>query len=349
MAKKRIFELPETKGKFELSGIVNGTKKDNFYKEIKTNSKKNMRIVNYGLSYDKDCAVYENLTGMEKEKVYFSKKNKDNKVETEAVSWADRFSFNKEGYRLMGVNTGVKKKLNEEGKEVNDKKVLTEFDSAKEIAENLVDGKSVFTKGKIEFSSFTDDKGNNRRSVKLVPNQVSLCSDIDFSKEDFTPKHNFNQVIVFMGIEKEKVDEKETGRAIVSAKIVNYDSIEDAEFIIEKKELMALFKKNLKPYTAIKVSGNIVSKQETETVVDTDVWGDEDEMEKAKSSFKTEFVITGAKPSTIDKETYTQEKIEAAIEAVKKSKRAESDFGSSNDDDSWGDTATDTDDEDFDW
>ena len=127
MAKKRIFELPETKGKFELSGIINGTKKDNFYKEIKTKTKKNMRIVNYGLSYDKDCAVYENLTGMEKEKVYFSKKTQDNKVETEAVSWADRFSFNKEGYRLMGVNTGVKKKLNEEGKEVNDKKYLVFF------------------------------------------------------------------------------------------------------------------------------------------------------------------------------------------------------------------------------
>lgn len=345
---KRIFELPETKGKFELSGKITGTKKDGFVKSIKTKSNRNMKFVNYGVTYDKDCTVYEDIQGMENDYVYFSKRSEEKGAppNTEKVNWADRFSFNKEGYRLIGNNIGVKKKINEEGKEVNDKKILTDFDAAKEISENLQDEQSVFTKGNIEFSSFVTDKGETRRKVKFVPNQVSLCREIDFEKEDFESQNNFQQVIVFMGIEKEKVDEKETGRAIVSAKIVNYDSIENTEFIICDSSLSMLFKKNLKPYTAIKVSGKIVTSQLTETVTDTDSWGEEDEMEKAKSSSKTELIITGAKPSTIDKETYAKDKIESAEEAIRKSKRAEDDFGSTTENVSWGE---DSEDDEVDW
>ena len=74
--KGRIFDLPETKGSFQLKGIVTGTEKDKFYKEIKTRSNKDMRIVNFGVTYDEDSALYVNIQGMEQENVYFSKKVK---------------------------------------------------------------------------------------------------------------------------------------------------------------------------------------------------------------------------------------------------------------------------------
>ena len=342
--KGRLFELPETKGSFQLKGIVTGTEKENFYKEIKTKSNKDMRLINFGVEYEDGHTLYANLQGMEQDNVYFSKKaeNKGDKPETVTVPWADRFSYNREGFRLIGKNIGVKKKVDCDGKTVNDKKVLTDFDACKEIGENLKDGASVFLRGTLEFSSFTDDKGNKKSSTKLIPGQISLCSDVDFDDEKFTQQNDFNQVIVFMGIEQEKENDKPTGRFVVSAKIITYSTIEDAEFIIENKDLASKFKKSLKPYYAIKVSGHMVSSIQTEVVEDDDNWGEEDAIEKVSAPAKREFVITGAKGSSIDKELYTEEKIADAIAKINKANKAEDDFGSDDSDD-WGDADLDTD------
>ena len=236
--KGRIIDLPETKGSFQLKGIVNGVSKDKFYKEIKTKNNKDMRMINFGVDYEDGCALYVNLQGMEQDNVYFSKKaeKKGDKPETVKVPWTDRFSYNREGFRLIGKNIGVKKKVDETGKVVNDKKILTDFDACKEVAENLKDNASVFIKGNLDYSSYIDN-GNKRTSTKLVPSQISLCADIDFMNENYTKQNDFNQVIIFIGIEQEKENEKPTGRFVVTAKIVTYNSIEDVEFIIEDRNL----------------------------------------------------------------------------------------------------------------
>ena len=342
--KGRLFDLPETKGSFQLKGIVTGTEKENFYKEIKTKSNKDMRLINFGVEYEDGHTLYANLQGIEQDNVYFSKRaeNKGDKPEIAKVPWADRFSYNREGFRLIGKNIGVKKKVDSDGKTVNDKKVLTDFDACKEVGENLKDGASVFLRGNLEFSSFTDDKDNKKSSTKLIPGQISLCADVDFDDEKFTQQNDFNQVIVFMGIEQEKENDKPTGRFVVSAKIVTYSTIEDAEFIIENKDLASKFKKSLKPYYAIKVSGHMVSSIQTEVVEDDDNWGEEDAIEKVSAPAKREFVITGAKGSSIDKELYTEEKIADAIVKINKANKAEDDFGSDDSDD-WGDADLDTD------
>ena len=345
--KGRLFDLPETKGAFQLKGIVFGMEKDTAFKEIKTKSGKPMRMLNFGASYLDGETLYVNLQGMEQENVYFSKRaeKKGEKAETVKVPWADRFSYNREGFRLIGKNIGVKKKVDSEGKTVNDKKVLTDFDACKEVKENLKDGSSVFIRGNLDYSSFTDDKGNKRTSTKLVPNQISLCSEIDFNDEKFEKQNDFNQVIIFMGIEQEKDDnDKPTGRFIVLAKIVTYNNIEDVQFIIEDKALANKFNKSLKPYNAIKVSGHMISSTQTETVTtdDDDNWGEEDSIEKVSAPTKREFIITGAKGSSIDNELYTEENVTEAIAKIKNANKAEESFGSDSNDD-WGD-GTDLDD-----
>lgn len=340
--------MPETKGSFQLSGVVTGTKKDDFLKEGKTKTNKDMSTVNFGITYEPKKTLYVKLQGIAQDNVYFSKKSekKGEKSVTEKVPWANRFDFNRDGFRLIGKNIGVQKTTNEKGEEVNDKKILTDYDAAKEIGKYLVDDKSVFTKGNFDYSHFADDKGNICRRVRLVPQQVSLCKPIDFADDDFVPTADFNQTIVFMGIEQEKENDTATGRFIVSAKIVNYSTIEDAEFIIEEKKLADLFKKNLKPYTAIKVSGKMTCNIQTEEVEDDDSWGEEDKMEKVKSPVRYEFVITGAKPSTIDKELYTEEKMNAAYAAIAKKDKAENDFGNTNTDEDWGEALATADDDD---
>lgn len=344
MAKERIFNLPETKGAFQLKGIVTGTKKDGFSKSLKTKTNKDMNIVNFGVEYDEGKTLFVNLQGTETDNVYFSKKaeKKGDKPETVAVPWVNRFTYNREGFKLIGKNIGVTKKLDEKGNEVNDKKVLTDFDACKEVAEHLKDEKSVFIRGKIDYSSSTDDKGNTKHYTKLVPDQISLCSPVDFEDDKFESQNDFNQVIIFKRIEKEKVDDKETGRAIVSALIVTYKTIENVEFIMTDTKLMSLFRKNLKPYYALQVSGHIISEVSTEEVVNEDSWGEEDAMSKVKAPAKREFVITGAKPSTIEKKLYSQVKVEEALEKIRKANKAEEDFNSSSDED-WGDVSDDDD------
>lgn len=335
--KGRLFDLPETKGAFQLKAIVTGMEKDKAYKEIRTKSNREMRMLNFGATYEDSKTLYINLQGMEQENVYFSKRaeKKGDKPETAKVPWADRFTYNREGFRLIGKNIGVKKKIDSEGKTVNDKKVLTDFDACKEIKDNLKDGSSVFIRGNIDYSSFVDNNGNKKTSTKLIPNQVSLCADIDFNDEKFEKQNDFNQVIIFMGIEQEKSDnDKPTGRFIVLAKIVTYSNIEDVEFVIEDTSLANKFRKSLKPYNAIKVSGHMISATQTETVENDDEWGEEDNIEKVSAPTKREFIITGAKGSSIDKELYTEENVMEAIAKIRNANKAEESFGSTSDD--WG-------------
>ena len=343
--KGRLFDLPETKGSFQLKGVVSGVEKENFYKEIKTKSNKDMRMINFGVGYAEGSTLYVNLQGMEQENVYFSKKaeKKGDKPETAKVPWADRFSYNREGFRLIGKNIGVKKKVDENGKTVNDKKVMTDFDACKEVNDNLKDGTSVFIRGSLDYSSFLDNNGNKKTSTKLVPNQISLCSEIDFNDENFTQQNDFIQVIVFMGIDQEKENDKPTGRFVVSAKVITYSNIEDVEFIIENKDLANKFKKSLKPYNAIQVSGHMVASTQTETVEDDDDnWGEEVSMEKVLAPTKREFIITNAKGSTVDKELYTETNVTEAMSKITQANKAENDFGGDASDDNWGETGLDS-------
>lgn len=338
MAKERLFDLPETKGSFQIKGVVNGTEKDSFYKDITTKNGKEMRFVNFGVTYEDKKTLFLSIQGVEQDNVYFSKKAEKpgEKGDTQKVAWADRFKYNREGYRLIGSNIGVKKKVDETGKLVNDKKVLTDFDACKEINENLKDGSSVFCRGRLDYSSFTDNQGNKRTSTKLIPNQVSLCADCDFSDVEYEKQNDFNQTIIFMGIEQEKENDKPTGKFIVLAKIVTYNSIEDVQFYIENKALADKFRKSLKPYWSIKVSGHMVSETVTETVSDVDdEWGEADAMTKVSAPTRRIFLITGASGSSIDKEIYSEDKVNAAIAKINKAKNAEESFGD------WGDNKLD--------
>ena len=321
MAKERLIKLPETKGEFKICGKVVGTQKgDKFFTNKKTKNGKDMNLLSFGVETKEDSTVYVSLNGMERDSVYFykrpDKKNGEEKGTTKKVDWVDRASFKEEGYRLIGVNVGVTKKLNEKGEEVNENRTLTEYDACKVVADNLQDDQFVFTKGKLEFSSYKSDNGDRKRSSKFVPNQISLCKPIDFSKDDFKEVNSFKQDIIFMGISKDETD-KDDIKFSVDTKIVTYNSIEDAEFIIRNKSLASSFKKNLKPYTLITVWGVINNKVESEEETETDCWGEANNFDTVKKSFIRELVITGADPSKIDTITYSEEAMDEAVRAIK--------------------------------
>lgn len=321
MAKPSVHGLMETKGTFQLRGVVTNTEKNDFYKEGSTPTGKPKRSVKFGVKYDKKSTANISLNGYVKKEVFFYKKENGKSI-TERVPWEERFTFSKEGFRLIGVNCGVKKIMNSNGEVENDKKTLTEFDACKEIGENLHDDVSVFVTGKLDFGSFDET-----RYERFVPTQVSLCRDVDFSTENFTPISYFTQRIMFMGISQEEKSGIKTGRFVVSAKIVTYSSIEDAEFIVENATIANTFRKALKPYNAIEVFGTISINTSTDTVDDDNIWGAPNPMERVNSSTKKEFIIIGAKESSLDRDVYSKELVEQAMIKIKNAKEAKNDFG----------------------
>lgn len=327
--------LPQTKGIFKLRGFVTGMQRDNTFKDIETRSGKKMNLLNFGVETAPESTVFVTVQGMERDEVYFSKRVGNGKTETKKVAWAKRFDDQGEGYELIGVAVGLEK--DENGKNV--KHTYTEFDAAEKIYEQLEDGMPVFVQGEIEFSSFKRDNGEISRNKRFNVRQIYNSSNVDFEAPDFKETSDFKQKIIFMNIEKD--NESEESRFIVEAKIVNYNSIEDAEFIIYNKALANNFRGKLKPYTAIDVWGKIVNKIDTDEVEEvSNVWGEEDTFKRINKSYVRELVITGASPDSIDTETYTEEAIEEAIKKLNSEGQVDS---------SWGDSDSDISDEDLPW
>ena len=227
----RIFNLPQTRGSFEMAGKVTGTQRSNFYNEKETKSGVMRRVLSFGVQTSNENTFYIDLAGMPRDKVYFFRRaDKDKGIEKDKkeVAWKDRLTYvAPEGYDMIGVKVGVTKKTNESGKVINDNKTLTDFDAAKEISENLHDGDNVYVRGNIEYSTY-----NGKHQIRFVPTQVSLSSkEIDFDAEGFEELALFTQTIVYTGCRKSD----EGDEVIVDAKIVNYNTIEDAEFFIDYK------------------------------------------------------------------------------------------------------------------
>ena len=349
MAKsKKLFDLPQTKGEFQLRGLVTGTMKNNFFTEKKTKNGNNFRALNFGVEFDDKQTAYLTLNGMERKSVYYYNA-KDKK--TVDVAWKDRDKVPGEGYRLIGVNVGLER---DEEDDSNVKYTLTDYDAAKYASEHLEDGMSVFVKGNLEFDSYTDGKGETKRSRKLVPTQISRCSkDVDFDSEDFEALSDFKITIVYQDIEKEKDESgKDTGRFVLSALVVNYSSIVPVDFIVEDAKLATLMKKNLKPFNSIEVTGKFKSSVLVEEVTNEDEWGEKSSFDRVSAPRVFSLVVTGAKPSSIDREAYTEENISTARRAIANKDKVESNFGEKKaeaaSNDGWGDDSS-FDNEDIPW
>lgn len=346
MAKKRIFDLPQTKGEFQIRGNASGVLKQNFFTSKKTKNGNDMNLLNFGVNYDEGQTAYMTLNGTVNKAVYYYN---GEKKDTKEVAWAQRDKCPADGYNLIGVRVGLETTTDENGKVSNIKKTMVDYDAAAYISKHLKDNMPVFVKGSLEFDSYTDKKGEVRRSQKLIPNQISLCSKpIDFEDEDYKVLADFKTTIVFESIEKEKDSKgKETGRFVVSALHIGYSTITNTSFVVEDAKLAQLMKKNLKAYTAIEVSGKCKSTIVVEEVTEEDDWGVKSSFDRVDTPRVFEFVITGAKPGTIDRGTYTEDNIAEARRAIANKDKAEKNYGDKKEttttDDGWGDTSSDAD------
>lgn len=338
MAKKRILDLPETKGEFKVRGIVKGTGKDNFFNSTTTKNNKKMNIVKFGVQTDENSTVYLDINGMERDSVFFYQKptEKGEKGVTKEVEWTKRNSFNEEGFEIIGTKLGLEKIIDEKGKERNDNRSYAEYDACAVLKEKLKEDTTIFARGKIEFSTFVNKNENIIRATKFIPSQISEGKPVDFTDEDFAPVSDFQQTIVFVEANKDDSDPSDV-KGVIQAKIITYSTIEDAEFIVRNTKLFKNFKTKMKPYTAIKVWGDIHNKILIEEVKEDDGWGSQNSFNVLDNKkFERELVITGADPQTIDTETYSEKEIEKAVALINENKKAKSEYGTNTEETSWG-------------
>lgn len=333
MANKVDLGCKQLRGTFQMSGKVSGRMSQNFFTEGTSSNGKAYRKVRFGLEIEQGKTVYLDLFGSASDTCYISKRTtlSDGKVQndTQQIPWSQRMEFEKnpkyKGYQMIGVTCGCKKVLDSKGIERNDVKHLTAYDACDEI-QNLHDNDSVFIRGNIEYQTY-----NGTHRVNFVPTQVSLCKEIDFDDMDYVPNARFTQPLVLMGVEANK----ESGEYDVQAKIVNYSTVEDAEFHI-KKDFSGLAKtmKKLGSYVHLKVHGRIAVEGEVQQIEEDSEWGVQtNPMERIASPFVRKLIIEGADPQSVDKESYSEEIIEHAIEVASSIQNAKNDYGESED---WG-------------
>lgn len=331
MAKARIIDLPQMRANFQVSGLVSGVEKNNFYQEKTTKNGGTMRLLNFGTKINnEDDTVYISLTGMPRDNVYFSRReNKEKGItkDTKAVAWADRKTFvPAEGYNMIGIGVAMERKPDANGIERAVRKTMTEFDACETLAAELTDDMPVFARGEIEFSSY-----NGTHRTRFNMNNLTHTKPIDMSAEGFTPNAKFTCPIIFMGIDK---DDAIPGRFIINAKFVTYGSVEDIELCTYNENLAKTMRKSLKPYTYIEVWGAINIVKSVVVEENGDIWGESNAMRPTVTApTMRELAVTGADSSTIDKETYNEVAVEEAIAKIKAKDQATADYTGKQ---SWG-------------
>ena len=352
---KNPLGIPETRGKFKISGTVFGVESERFYNEKNTRNDKPRRSVNFGVQYDKEQSCFINMAGMEQKSVYYSKRTKDasgkdvnNTVE---VPWAERMTFAQEGYSMIGTKIGLEQTVDANGSVKNVNKIFTPWDACEYVHNHLKDDMPVFIYGDISYSKYNDVTRKSFEPAQMYREK----SAPDFDADDFEAVGAFQQKLVYMGIRKESNE-----RAVVSAKIVTRTTIEDAEFVVEHPGLARTLHKHVKPYTCFEAVGyirevkNETSEEKSTSNLSNLDWGDVNPMDTKRESTHIELVITRVLENTIDTEVYKEEAMEKAMLAAKSLKNAKKDFGEKDDEaaSDWGKGSAINDDdeeEDGDW
>lgn len=347
MAKERLHELKQTTNSFQVRGLVSGTKSKRFYSNGTSKGGSDWNAVEFGVKIAENKTVYIKLNGFARDEVFYYKKGENGEKGTTArVKWKDRSKAPGKDYRLIGVNISTDK--DDSGKNINE--TFVEYDAVEFLKGHLHDGDSVFIKGNLVFSSYTDKDGNVRRKTEFVPTQISYTNEpVDFDADDYKEMAEFENTIVFKSIDKEEDENgKATGRFILSGYSIGYNNVENVAFTIDADhaKVANAIKKKMKAGNSIKTYGRIVVQNHIETApAEDDGWGSTETspMEKITAPTTREYVVYKVDGNTFDTETYTEKAIADALKKIKAAKQAAANFGDKpnsavkNDADDWGD------------
>lgn len=362
--------LEETKGGMIVIGKLKGVLKDNFYKETTTKAGKPARYLNFGVEYENGKTLYINASGFTKQKVYFSVGDgAGGFLAPIAIDWDKRATYKAKDTKAMGIEIGIEKTVNENGKTETIVKNFVEFDAVEYLSQQLVelgDNTMIEVYGKIEPQEYMKG-GDLVKSTKFVLKRIYLFdgNTEKMSEKDKKATHCFHQNLIVNEVKKVKnaiVDEdgtvKEPATFNILGQVVGYKSITNTTLTMTDSKLAKTLRDvliNTKDTFKVEVHGliNVIKNEETtnEEVDDNDGWGSEDVSAKTTKNTKTELFVEGAKKETLDKEHYTKALVEKYISSLNKDKVVEDNFSDkdnttlveSSDDDEWDSEWGDTD------
>lgn len=311
---------------FIIEGVVFGMNSAKTYVEKEGSG---FRMLNLGIRVSSNENLYLSLSGSPKNDVFWSKRDKDGKTDTIRLKQGEK-SPGKD-YRPIGVAVKLEKN--------GEIKYFSSYDACLYLKENLTDGMSVFVKGKVEFSSWTDKDGNIKRGQKLVPNSIYIKdTPIDFNDEKYVKRADVTQGVVFLGVER---PQEGSEYATIKCGVVGYNSWEEIE-LPSLVNVAKTLNNRIKPYTSISLNCGFEIESGEEEVeveeVDGD-WGQSSKVNVQRKPVTVKLLVLGAEPKSIDSETYNKKTIEEwvqYIENVKKSKEAESSKNFESQDGDWG-------------
>lgn len=284
----------------------------------------------FGVRTNENSTLIVRMSEVMKDNVYYGT-NIDGKYQSYQIPWNDRYNENvikavcgtKDATLSFGKKFGLFKEKTKNGEERNVVKTLTTYDTIKEMKKlkdngTIFDGISVSVNGRVLVNTQSKKENGesiNRKYITLEPNDIYSHKNIDFSQMDENEiKRNsiFDMEIII------KEFNEYNNETILTAYVVGSDFIEEMEFGFTVPKLVKAFK-SLAPYTMIRVHGTIVQQIQEETiVVEDDPFDDGSGSYVVNKGFsKMLFLIGKGDPETIDSETYTEENIEKAKQALR--------------------------------
>lgn len=297
--------LQPTYGNFQVTGTVKGFLKN---KEGQTVSSgvtmngapwKSMRMLIQTTEYN---TITVELFGMKTDKIRASKKvgtTYDNKD----FSWDSRYSLT-DGYSLSGMDA-ITYTEDEIKQTKNTNVVKVAYDAIDEITELYAEGDAVFIRGNLGFNVY-----NGNVNLRCAMQRLLRADESKFEIEGNEPCSKFEQTIIVRSTELSK----EEGKMYVDAIVVldKNGNFAEKEFYLDiagenEREKLAKNIRRLKPYSIIKVTGDIINEAivSSETIVEDDGWGEDKQMQrKTIEGYNNALRITMADPSSILEAAY---------------------------------------------
>ena len=287
-------KITQTKSFFRLHGIimnkdtVNSKGKKGFT-EGKTKNNDNYRALKFMVKTSSSNMVPVEMFGMPRDKVYLYNKKLPKGSNTKSVAWKDR------------------------NKDIKDYELIKpEFDSTLEYEEKFKDGEFVCVVGKIEFSTYYDERRKETvEQTKYIMTNIyevdATKKSTDLNSEDFEEDSVFEQEIII----DESIEMRDEEKLVVNAKVIGYKTTAPAVFeisLVENAKLARNIRK-LKAGDFLKVSGIINNRAVKEAVESNeDEWGNGKEVKSITKYIKC-LEINRAYPDTLEKKKYTMEEL----------------------------------------
>lgn len=284
-------ELQNTKGMFQIRGIISDLKTDKKYfgfesgvikKGVSEGAKFNK--LKFYVQTSKTNKIPIELFGMEKEKVCFYSKDKK---DTQMVAWGLRNTYKAEGYEL----------------------IVPEYDLAQYIHDTFKDGESVFINGEFQFTEYENKQNQTVNQIKYMIKSIYYTTTIlkveSFDEENFDEYNSFQQEVIINNV-YEDIKEK---KIYLNCFVIDYKGLHNTMLLIDSTKTSVQMQrsfKSLKLGDFLKVNG-IINHQVQKIEIDGE-WGKDVILNINKS-----LEVVGAVNTSLSRKLYTEEQLTTPV------------------------------------